>query len=239
MVDESDIPLAHTLRNQARALYQKALAFYHSGNIKAADNTWNQATDTMFKAVRVAGRRQIMAGEQNQEYEQRLASVKALLDAHARISKQKKVQGQHVRLQQAVQVQLTKADSLRQQGHLNKARHVLDEAYVAVKTAVKGLRNGDTLVRSLHFANKQEEYRYELDRNDTHRMLIKVLLSGHANISSMQGRAGEFMLNANKLRKQAEQQAAQGDYASAVQSLEASTRELVKVIRNSGLYIPG
>ena len=70
-------------------------------------------------------------------------------------------------------------------------------------------------------------------------MLIKVLLSGHANISSMQGRAGEFMLNANKLRKQAEQQAAQGDYASAVQSLEASTRELVKVIRNSGLYIPG
>ena len=38
------------------------------------------------------------------------------------------------------------------------------------------MRSGDTLVRSLNFASKEEEYRYEIDRNDTHQMLIKVLV---------------------------------------------------------------
>jgi hypothetical protein len=48
-----------------------------------------------------------------------------------------------------------------------------------------------------------------------------------------------FADKATQLRAEAEAQAARGDHAGAVKSLEDSTRELVRAIRSGGLYIPG
>jgi hypothetical protein len=41
------------------------------------------------------------------------------------------------------------------------------------------------------------------------------------------------------LRREAEAQAQRGDHGSAIRTLEDSTRELVRVIRAGGIYIPG
>jgi hypothetical protein len=48
-----------------------------------------------------------------------------------------------------------------------------------------------------------------------------------------------FVAKAKELRTQAEAAAAKRDHAQAVKLLEDSTVELVRAIRNAGIYIPG
>ena len=55
-----------------------------------------------------------------------------------------------------------------------EAKAKLDTAYQLLKTNIEGLRGGEELTRSLNFANAKEEFDYEIDRNDTHQMLVEV-----------------------------------------------------------------
>ena len=85
----------------------------------------------------------------------------------------------------------------------------------------------------------REEYRYELDRNDAHLMLIKVLTADKPRMTGMDGVPKGFVGKAVELRKQAEQASRSGDHSAAIEWLEASTRELVRAIRSLGIFIPG
>ncbi len=122
------------------------------------------------------------------------------------------------------------------QGRYEEARPVLDRAYLTARVSIESMRRGDTLVRSLNFASPREEYDYEVDRNDTHAMLIKVLL---ADRKDMAGTLAPFTDKAAALRRDAEAKARTGDHAAGIRLLEDSTRELVRAIRSGGIYIPG
>ena len=96
------------------------------------------------------------------------------------------------------------------------------------------MRGGDTLVRSLTFASAEEEYHYEIDRNDTHRMLLNVLIEPARTSQVAPGTQQAAVLRGN-----AESAAQAKDFKAAVRLLEDSTRELVRAIRTAGVYIPG
>src|SRR4030095_16864582 len=110
------------------------------------------------------------------------------------------------------------------------------ESYRVARAALGSLRAGDTLVRSLTFDTKEEEYRYEVDRNDTHQMLLRVLLDGRSQAPGGQPAAAAD--SASVLRAKADELARRGEHAAAVRLLEDSTGELVKAIRGAGVYIP-
>ena len=117
---------------------------------------------------------------------------------------------------------------------------MLDEAYVAAKVAIEHLRGGETLVRSLNFASSEEEYHYEVDRNDTHRMLVDVLLKEKMKTNwGIEAMVNKFMESADKLRTRADEQASDGEYENAIGTMEQSTKEIVRAIRSAGIYIPG
>jgi hypothetical protein len=98
------------------------------------------------------------------------------------------------------------------------------------------MRSGDTLVRSLNFANKQEEYKYELDRNDSLQMLYKVLIEQKGNANPM---VVAQVKKAQDLRGAAEAAAARADHVEGIRLLEESTGQLVRAIRSAGIFIPG
>jgi len=108
-----------------------------------------------------------------------------------------------------------------------------------VKTSLESLRGGDTLVRELHFETKEDEYLYELDRNDTHQMLVQVLFAEKMESSPMRGTAETFINKAVVLREDAESAAGKKKYEEAIELLEESTKELIRAIRSAGVYIPG
>ena len=192
-------------------------------------------------AVRMAGTDQSLVDKEYREFDARLDSVNALCDAYERIRKEKGLgPPESSELYPIVQSKLKQAKDLKGQGKVKEGRQRLDEAYVAAKVGIEHLRGGDTLVRSLSFANSEEEYHYEVDRNDTHRMLVSVLLKEKADgSSSVNNMVDKFMDKAANLRQQAETQASKGDYDAAIQTLEHSTKEIVRAIRGAGIYIPG
>lgn len=240
-IDASGNEEALRERQRARDLYQQAVAASKAGNDPEAERLLGAASRTMFQAVRLVEIPKSLVDKHQRDYDDRLASVTALLEAHDRIKQEKgAVADDKGELHRIVDAKLAEAEALKAQQKYVEGRARLDQAYAAAKVAIEQLRGGDTLVRSLNFASKEEEYHYELDRNDTHRMLVEVLLA-----EKMQGSEGvkkmvdKFMGKAAGIRKAAEKQAEAGDYEAAVRSLEDSTKEIVRAIRSAGIYIPG
>ena len=132
------------------------------------------------------------------------------------------------------------AAKLAEGGNYTEARAALDRAFITIKTGARTLRQDDTLVRSLNFASKEEEYHYEIDRNDTRQMLIKMLVDEKRAASpDLDRRMSAFIAKAKELRAKAEASAAAQDFVGAIKLLEESTAELVKAIRNAGVFTPG
>ena len=226
---------------EARTLYDKAQKAAAAGNQAESEALLKQATQTMYEGVRMVGTDQSLVEKDYSDFDNRLESINALCDAYDRIRKEKGLgPPENSELYPFVQSKLAKAKDLKGDGKVKEGRETLDEAYVAAKVAIEHLRGGDTLVRTLNFANSEEEYHYEVDRNDTHRMLVSVLLKEQvSNSASVGGMVEKFMDKAANLRQQAEQQASKGDYEAAIQTLEHSTKEIVRAIRGAGIYIPG
>ena len=238
-IESSAVAAAAAHRARARELHRKAGEALQSGNLDAAATLLDEASRAMFAGVRLAAPEQVIQGQQKIDFDARMESTRALLEAQKRIAAEKSAGPRAAELSQRIEGLVSDAAALARSGRLADARGPLDQAYLAVRAAIGGLRGGETVVRSLNFANKEEEYHYEIDRNDTHRMLVQLLLHDKRGAAAVDSMVDRSVKAAAGLRAQAEAQAGQRDHLLAVKTLEDSTRELVKAIRGAGVYIPG
>lgn len=222
-------------RDRAREIRARAAEAMRSGDLAGASRLLPEASLQMFEGVRIAGADAVVAGKRRADYEARLESVKSLAAAQRRIAQEKASVEGAAQATRAIDELVAEAQRTAAAGDLERARATLDRAYLVAKAAIGSMRGGDTLVRSLDFKTKEEEYRYELDRNETHRMLLAGLLSDPARAERAQPSAAR----AATLRGSAEARAAAGEFVEAVRLLEDSTRELVRAIRGAGIYVPG
>jgi len=238
-IEAGGSPAAGAQRERARELHRQAAEALKGGQLEPASKLLDDASRAMFEAVRLAAPEQISGPKQRADFDARMESTRALLEAQKRIAAEKSAGPRASELSQRIELLMAEATELVRAGRVADARRTLDQAYLAVKAAIGGMRGGETVVRSLNFASKEEEYRYEIDRNDTHRMLVQVLLKDKRDGAGVDAMVDQSLAAAAKLRTQAEQQASRKEHDSAVKTLEDSTRELVKAIRSAGVYIPG
>jgi len=224
---------------RAKAIYQEAEEVFKAGDLHQASKLLSDASIAMFEAVRLAAPEDMRVQKSQADFSNKLESVKALLAAQKRISTEKPDTKGIQESTRQIESLLAEAQQQAAANRIEQARATLERAYLMAKAGVSSMRTGDTLVRSLNFATKAEEYHYEIDRNDTHQMLIKVLLEDKQGRPEVDGMVRDFLERAGTLRGQAEAAAARGDHDGAVKLLENSTSELVKAIRNAGVYIPG
>ena len=234
-VESSGDPSARQQRETAREVSRQARAAFQAGQYARASGLLPQASVHMFEAVRSAAPGEVTAPKARRDFDARLDSVNSLHAAFRRVAGEKPGAAGVVETSRDIDNLIRDAQRLAGEGKVDAGRAALDRAYLLTKAAVSSLRSGDTLVRSLHFATKDEEYRYEVDRNDTHQMLIKVLLEGKARTSEQQS----VVAKALQLRNQADAAGASSDHAAGVRLLEESTRELIRAIRSAGVFIPG
>lgn len=240
-IDGSKAPEAQARREKAREIYKSAKASFAAGDLEKANAQLSEVRAAFFEAVRLAAPEEVTAKKLEADYKARLDSVNALLGAYRRVASEKGSASKTVsETVGQIDKSVAEAAKLAQAGKYKEGRAELDRAYLVAKAGISSLRSGDTLVRSLNFASKEEEYHYEIDRNDTHNMLIKVLVEEkRASNPMLDQQVQAFVNKAKELRQQAEAAAAKRDHALAVKLLEESTVELVKAIRNAGIYIPG
>lgn len=238
-ITASGVEAAAGQRARARELHGQAGDALRAGRLESASKLLDDASRAMFEGVRLADADALVVRKQRIDFDARMESTRVLLEAQKRIAAEKGGGPRAGELSQRIEAQMAEASRLATSGRLVDARATLDGAYLAVKAAIGNLRGGETIVRSLTFASKAEEYGYEVDRNETHRMLVQLLLKDKRGSGSVDAMVEEAVAAAAKLRAKAEEQAARRDHEGAVQTLEQSTRELVKAIRAAGVYIPG
>jgi tetratricopeptide (TPR) repeat protein len=238
-VEDSGDPQALKLKADAQAHFDKAKGLSESGDAEAAQAELGEAIRLLTQAARAANGDAKVSQKQTDDYAKRRESVEALAMAHDRIAGEKGLDEMNSELQARVSTELSASDTLLQEGKPQEARAMLDGTYEAIKSSLESLRGGDTLVRELHFETKEDEYRYELDRNDTHQMLVQVLFAEKMESSPMRATAEAFISKAMALRADAESAAAKEKYEEAIGLLEGSTKELIRAIRSAGVYIPG
>lgn len=239
-IESSGVAAARERRDNARLIHREAVHTLQAGDPPAALKLLDEAAREMMAGVRLAKPEQVTGEKDRRDFEARLESARALLAAQQRITQEKSAGREAADAARRIEAQIDEARKLAAQGRYGEARPVLDRAYLSARVSIESLRRGDTLVRSLQFASKQEEYGYEIDRNDTHRMLVDLLRAERKDTAAAAPPGMQaFIEAAEQLRVQAEARARSGDHAAAIRLLENSTREWVRAIRAGGLYIPG
>lgn len=239
-IDSSGVAAARDRREKAMQLHRDAQAALSSGNLAGAAKLLDQSTREMMEGARLARPEQVTGEKDKRDFEARLESTRALLGAQQRITQEKSAGAEAQQATRRIEADIEQARQLAAQSRWAEARTVLDKAYLTARVSIESLRRGDTLVRSLNFATKKEEFEYELDRNETHRMLINVLLADRKDArGAMPPAMQPFIDRAEAMRRDADAAARSGDHAAGIKLLEDSTRELVRAIRAGGIYIPG
>jgi len=226
-------------RQQALELYRKASEKFDQGANDDAAGYLFLSTRSMFEAIKMATPVSLTENVNIKYYAQRKQSVVALRDAFNRISDETGESDSKQKVNNHLDQLIARADELLGKGDNTEARTELDKAYHLLKVSIESIRAGQTLVRSLQFETKEAEYHYEIDRNDTHNMLIQLLVEGKEKSDYSKTQIAKFVGEAKVLRQQADAYAGDGAYEVAIGLLEQSTKQLVRAIRSAGIYIPG
>ena len=237
---------AKALREKSILYLKEAIAAQEQGNAEVVAEALSNAKKAIFTAMRLVGGK-VVKDKKRENYNKKRQSLKSLLAAHQRVREEKLAQGDAakqiaqaaVEVEDHVKTKMAESQIHFDRGELNDAMGLVNSAYLSIKLSITHMRNGERLVRSLHFETSEDEYRYELDRNDTHKMLISTVLKD----KYADPRFGKLMdiplQKAEGLRAQAESQAAGGDYEAAIKLLEDSTKQVIRAIRMAGIFIPG
>ena len=226
-------------REQALDLYRRAADKVAAGDRDEASGLLDKSAKLMFEAIKLATPSSMLEEKQKVDYGKRKESVMALRDAFYRIADETKDSKSRKEIDRQLTDLVGRADAMLAKGDNDAAQVELDKAYHLLKISIESKRTGQTLVRSLNFESKEEEFHYEIDRNETHRMLVDLLVDEKNQSAYAQDQIVKFVDQAMQLRKQADAYAGEGEYELAIDLLEQSTRQLVRAIRSAGIYIPG
>ena len=235
---DSDNREAKQLRMKAVDTYEQAVVVQKEGDIAEANRLLSEAAALFFSATRMVSQHGVEKQKTLSDMERLRESIRALLKAHERVAKEKDDTKGYEELLEKVTARLAAADEEIQEGREKTASQLVQEAYLLTRSSLGQLRDGDTLIKELNFETPADEYRYELDRNDTHLMLVVILLDEKSTGAGVGEMSQSFVKEAKALRKKAETFASKEDYPQAIEMLESSTRELVRAIRIAGIYIP-
>jgi len=245
---QSDNQQARALQQEANTRLDAARAAQAQGNDKTAAAALNDAKKAIFTAMRLVGGK-VVKDKKQENYNKKRQGLEALLAAHQRIRTENAQQpsaaaqpggAKAAALTEAhTREKMQEAQALYDAGKLDEAGTVLNDAYLGLKVSLTKMRDGQTLVRELHFETAADEYRYELRRNDTHNILINTVLKEKLADPKLGMLMNIPLKKAGQLRTQAEQQAADGDFSAAIKTLEDSTLNIIRAIRMGGIFIPG
>jgi len=238
-VIEGDSAEAAAKREQALELYRRAADKIAAGKRDEASPLLDSSARLMFEAIKLATPASMHQDKQKVDYGSRRESVNALREAFNRIADETGDQQSRQQIDRQLNALIGRADALLAQGNNHAAQTELDKAYHLLKISIESKRKGQTLVRTLNFETRREEYLYEVDRNDTHSMLIDLLVDENSKSAYARGEIVKFVEQAKQLREQADTYAGQEQYEIAIDLLEQSTLQLVRAIRSAGIYIPG
>ena len=222
-LDESELARIKKLTEDAEVALK-------ADDLTTAEKLYSQAQEAYQTAVKVAQTQNHKARDER-ILAARTASINALLKQLEEIDKGNEVKKT---------AQIENVKSLLAQTEATKdpvkALAIANQAYYTMKILLKDVRNGKKLTFDHTFATPALKYAEELAYNDAHFGLLDTALEQlHAKADA---EYNNFISNAKKLLEQAEEEAEQKNYDSAIPDLALSTKELMKALKHIGLPVP-
>ena len=130
---------------------------------------------------------------------------------------------------------VTEAEAEYSGGDLAMANHLMRQAADMVDTALSDARHQDVLLHELSFESLEQEYAYEVNRNNSYVLLID-LMKNKTALSEAGDSYVQKLINENReLRDQAEGHVKKGDFEQGIAMLEKGTEKLSRALRVSGV----
>lgn len=169
--------------------------------------------------------------------EARIESIRALTDAYRRVADEKQISDRSRLDEVGRKIEAARAALVL--NRFDEARREANAGYELASSLVVGVRQGDTLVKTLAFESPAEEYRYELDRHASYKMLLRLAMAEEGAPRGAQMVAERAEIESALLSEMAETEAQKGRWAEGVKLLEKASATLMQAIRASGKFIPG
>jgi len=237
-IEESGDATARSALAEARGLVAAAKSDLGEGAVETANQKLDQALALVNGEIRRLSGAEVRGAHDREMYQRRLTAVNTFLAAYQRVAEGGSSRSA-AKQAEILNDLVGKAEAEAGQGRYDEANEILNDAYVTARGDIREMRQGQTLTRALEFASPEEEYDYELGRNESHFLLLKFAMTENTPVGSVVDRISENRTAAEKLRAEAENKAAAGGFSDAIGLLNQSTELLLQSIRMSGIFIPG
>ena len=219
----------------ARGLLEQAQAGFDDGELLLADEKISAGLKQMTSVSRKIKDDDRVESARKKLFHEIKQHIESFSEAFERVAIEKNDKMVDAMLDRnKLKTIVQRADTLYQEGQLALANHTLKQAADIVDVALRDARHKDVLLHELSFDSIEDEYIYEIKRNESYLMLIK-LLQDKKNVSEASRQFVNKIVSSNeKVVKEAEAHAAKGNKKSAIRILEKSTDDLSRALRMSG-----
>lgn len=226
----------------AQALSAKAGAEADAGRVAQAVKMLDQAIVEIAAAARLVPDPAQLAAQERARYTSLNETVRTFLTLHKSVADKmaaRKVQNSGGSLDLAkVNGLVGKADGLAGSGNHKDANIALNEAYRSVVGSLNSMLMSATIVYDKKFDTPAEEFQHELARNRGYEELVPLAVA-QLNPARENAQLSErYVQQSRDLREAAQKQAAGGDYAAALKTIQDATGHLQRSLRIAGVIVP-
>lgn len=234
-IKDSDNDEAKQQLKRAQEMLQQAVEHNEAGEFELAEGHINEGLKLMTSVSRTVKDLDRVKQARTELYKQVKEHVEMFITAFDRIAEEKgEEQIRSMLDREKLDNIMYSAESMYEEDELVLANHLIGQAADMVDNALSDARHEDVLLHELTFESLEEEYAYEVNRNESYVKLIglmqKKTTPSQASASYVQKLVEENVL----IREQADVLAGKGDLEQGISVLEKGTDKLSRALRVSG-----
>ncbi len=220
---------------RSREMWEQAVEHNEEGEYELAEGHINQGLVLMTRLSRKVKDEDRVRQARIELYKQVKGHVDMFVVAFDRVAEEKGED--HVRGmldRDELDEIMTKAESAYEDGELAMANHLMRQAADIVDNALSDARHKDVLLHELTFENLEEEYAYEINRNESYVKLIDLMQKKSAPSQASTAYVQKLIEENAKLREQADVLVSEGNLEQGISVMESGTDKLSRALRMSG-----
>lgn len=239
MMETSDNAEGKAQLAKAHATFAEASVQLENGEFAKADTLLDATIVIMTETSRMLSGDTLTSQRNKHLYDRRLKSVRAFLSKLLRLTKELEEPVTLVENLASLESRVAEIEAIAASGDMDTAKTELDKTYKTIRLTLKSIRDGSTLVRTLDFSKPEDEWAYEVGRNNQYLELIQTLKEDGRMKASSEAMVTSLQKRAKEQRKEARKLATDKQWVKAIDTLLKSTGTLKRAIQTMGIFIPG
>ena len=234
-IEEGDDDEAKQQLKRSQEMWQQAVEHNEKDEFELAEVHINEGLKLMTKLSRKVKDQDRVKKARIELYKQVKEHVDMFIVAFDRVAEEK--DDDHVRNmldRDELDEIMTRAERVYDDGELALANHLMRLAADMVDNALSDARHKDVLLHELSFESLEEEYAYEVNRNESYVKLIDLMQKKTEPSQASASYVQKLVKENEQLRAQADALAREGELEQGILVLEKGTDRLSRALRLSG-----